>query len=421
MRNVYLYIGLFILFGIHCFGQGTDVIIVIDNSGSITRGTPTSEYEQMRASIVAISQNILACNPLNRVAVVQYGAPTTTTRRIYIESGFSSTVTLFAPRFNQNGNVPGAIDLISNAVNLFPVNPAEVTSPITTLPRTSGNALAVYLFTDAVRNNDLLTGAPAVGSNSGFASFTNFKNSHGATFVVTNTTAAANAASAGIASVGGAYTGIIESYSADPDGAGVLPRLFLSSSFALTATEIETITDYLCSVTPPSCVPNLVLTSADNVPSGQDNRQALISISASNVISGGAVGVYHAEETIVLLPGFHSQNASRFRAYIANCDSGYVGRPSEEERASSDAAKSSKSGIFAMYPNPATDRLTLSSDAALTSVTITSLDGMLMYSTKLSGKETAHDVDVSRYRKGLYIVNITTADGKTESQKLMKD
>jgi hypothetical protein len=411
MRNVFLYIGFFVLLGTKSFAQGTDVIFLIDNSGSIDN----TEYANLQTSVAAIMASVLECNPENRITVVQYS-----NGQIYIESDFSLNGYTFPRRFNNGiGGVPAAVDLISDALNGTTSANILGTPTLNTL---SGNGLAVYLFTDAPRDNDLLTGFTAIGSNLGFASYTNFKNTHDATFVVTNTetVAATIAASAGVASVGGAYTGTIETYSADPDGAGVLPRFFLNSSFLLTNQEIEIITDYLCSITEPECVMSLTLvSSADDVLTGQDNRQASSLITASNLIDNNAVGVYHAGETIVLSSGFHSDGGSRFRAYIADCNSGYEGRTSLRQ----EAQKSNEQGenLFSLYPNPANSTVSVSSQKEISAIVITSMQGNTLLEKQFKTSQKTIDIDVSYFNKGIYVVTVITSDGSKEIQKLMKN
>jgi hypothetical protein len=414
MKNVYMYILLFMIGCVKSFGQGTDVIFLIDNSGSIDN----TEYANLQTSVAAIMASVLECNPENRITVVQYSSG-----QIYIESDFSLNGYTFPRRFNNGiGGVPAAVDLISDALNGTTSANILGTPTLNTL---SGNGLAVYLFTDAPRNNDLLTGSPVTGSNLGFVSYTNFKNTHDATFVVTNTeiVAATIAASAGIASVGGAYTGTVESYSADPDGAGVVPRFFLNSSFLLTPLEIEIITDYLCSVTEPECLPNLTLvSSANDVISGQDNRQVSNTLTASNDIYAFAVGVYHSENTIVLTDGFHARNSSRFRAYIDECNSGYVGRPANtvaEEQETPVFAD--KQYVFSLNPNPANDKVTITSDKLIKSIIITAMDGKVIFSRDITKEVKEYDINISNYTKGIYNLTIIMDTGEIQTQKLIKN
>lgn len=412
MRNVYIYLCLLMLMSTRGFGQGTDVIFLVDNSGSIVN----TEFAEMKTSINAIMAQVLECNPLNRVTVVQYN-----NTGINIHSDFVHQPIIFNRFYaNGGGNIPAAVNRIASVLNGLPM--MGITG-VTNLHRTPGNSLAVYLFTDATRDGDLLAGSPAVGDNAGFLAYINFKNNFGAKFIVTNTEGddlvpGTKAASAGVASVGGTYTEDVESYSNDPDGQGVTPRLFLHSSFNLSALEIDIVTDFICSIAEPECIAILTLGTPDNVLPGdpQDNRQASDRINASNTISSGEVAVYHAANAIVLTSGFHSQNGSRFRAYIAECDSGYTGRPVSAAKLTE--SEDAKRLVFS--PNPAGPVVTVSHDDGLQAVKIISLEGKLMYSGEFSGKEPLLNIDISRFESGIYIVTTITSKGETTSDKLIK-
>lgn len=166
------------------------------------------------------------------------------------------------------------------------------------------------------------------------------------------------------------------------------------------------------------CTP-LMLTSEGNSSFIYDNRSEITALTAYDLAVGDDVEM-HARDFVVLQPNVHITAGAQYWASIEDCEDG--GAIEMKPGVSlANGKEDVKTSLFSMYPNPSHDRVSLKAEAGITSVTITSLDGLLMYSSKLSGKETSHDVDVSRYRKGIYIVNITTADGKTESQKLMKD
>lgn len=68
MKNVSLLLFL-LLISFKNFGQGNDVIFVIDNTNSIIE----EEYKEMHNSAMKVMENILSCNSLNRVSVIQYG------------------------------------------------------------------------------------------------------------------------------------------------------------------------------------------------------------------------------------------------------------------------------------------------------------------------------------------------------------
>lgn len=428
MKNVYICLSFLVLLCAKSRGQGSDVIFLVDNSGSIDETQNGAEYSDLQTSIASIMNRVLECNPENRIAVVQYSAGTPVDPRIFIETDFVNTAYTFSRRyFGGLGRIPASVNLLSDALNGVLTNPG-VTSTQKILTRTPGNALVVYLFTDATRNNDLVAG---VGTgNAAFQSYTDFKNEFGSTFIVTLITtstaaqnAAAIAAAASIASVGGSYNGTIEGYPNDPQGQTTLPRYLLDrDDFLLSALQIQIITDDICSVAVPECVDYLTLISGSNDVTIQDNRQTKILIDASNKIYSGGVGIYHSEDTVLLKSGFHSANGSRFRGYIDECNSGYFGRPGTNLRAvAEDETSLQRDNIFTLSPNPASEMVTISATDTIQSIMITSIDGKVIFSKDLHDKTNSFELPVRDYIDGFYAVSVTTITGKVETQKLIKD
>ena len=67
------------------------------------------------------------------------------------------------------------------------------------------------------------------------------------------------------------------------------------------------------------CVDNISVT--ESISSGQiDNQKAKYKIEAQNIITQGGIANYTAGQSIILKPGFHAQNGSKFSASIADCD-----------------------------------------------------------------------------------------------------
>ena len=428
MKNVYLIYLSFLLFAFKGYSQGSDVIFWLDNSGSISN----LEYMQMTSSVQAIMEKVIACNPNNRISIVQYGATgAAATSKIWIESPFTNTIPVFTRRSAVGGGdfAHEALGLIGNALDGIP-NPGIV-SPVTTLNRTAGNSLVIYLFTDASRNNAtsasyiVNASSPGMNTDAAFQNYTTFKTVRNAKFVVTIVSPNVNAtqAAGAVASSGGTYTGIVESYPADPDGAGTTPRFLLNKTdFIMTPAEINNTTEEICSIAIENCIPNLVLVSpTHDVNIGtQDNRQASNSITASNRIisntSNGGVGIYHAGNTIVLKPGFHSMYRSRFRAYIQQCPSDFVGREANLEP-NKDNGKEEKISLF---PNPSSTSVTIMLNSSLMQhISIVSMDGRIMLDKKIKEAE-KYDVAVNDYKEGVYLVTVTTVDGKIFKSKLVK-
>lgn len=237
--------------------SGNDVIILLDNSGSIS----DTEFGEMRTSTLAIIRNILDCNPNNKVSVVHYGTDTIKTNipKIWIEYDFTDDI-LIAQNFQQHlkyGNdfLHESLGLTGNALDhIFNSN---IVSPQKVLNRTPSNGLVVYIFTDGYRSNsgtflvNYYNPNPVPNLGEAFQNFTEFKKDRNARFIMTHVSPndTSTAAGAGIASLGGLYNGpLIESYPTDPDGSGVLPRRYLlKNNFILSPSEISDITEDICS------------------------------------------------------------------------------------------------------------------------------------------------------------------------------
>ncbi|MCY1235082.1 hypothetical protein D9M72_476860 [compost metagenome] len=198
--------------------------------------------------------------------------------------------------------------------------------------------------------------------------------------------------------------------------------MLYKTTFSLTATEIDNTTEDICSVAVENCVPNLVLVSpTHDVNIGiQDNRQASNSITASNsifgTVSSPGVGVYHAGNTIVLEPGFHSMNGSRFRAYIQECPSDFVGREANSVL-TKDINEEEKISLF---PNPSSTNVTIAlTQSLIQRISIVSMDGRTMLDKEVKGAE-SYEVAVNDYKEGIYLVTVIAMDGKIFKSKLVK-
>ena len=245
--------------------SGSDVIICLDNSASISN----QEFADMTTSTKALITAILKCNPNNRVAVVHYGTNyfsgysssqfPISEPRIFIESDFtnnSTTALSFSRKLYFGDHFHEAVGMMGHALdNISDVN---IVSPQKVLQRNPARSLIMFLFTDAGRDGGGLSGgsylvnfySSAPSSNGAFHDFTAFKNNRGAKFVlvhVMNDITSIKAA-ASIASMGGAYNGPIETYPADPDN-NQLPRFYLNkNNFLLTNAEISSVSGNICAI-----------------------------------------------------------------------------------------------------------------------------------------------------------------------------
>ena len=265
--------------------QGVDVILWMDNSGSID----ATEWTNMTASTKSIIDQVLGCNPLNRVAVVHYAGTYTGVSpepKIYIESDFTSNVTT-AKNFVRRGGQPtqggthystmGGSDVASEALQVIgnaldATANSNIVSTQKKLTKTANNKLVIFYFTDALRDYDGSWMVSQTNTANPFVVYNQFKTDRGATFVVLKAPSgsptpslevAAGETAAAIASVGGSYNGAVESNAGDPQGSGVKPRkAIIRSTSSIPSGVITTLATNICkscapvvnlsAVTPPS-------------------------------------------------------------------------------------------------------------------------------------------------------------------------
>jgi hypothetical protein len=247
--------------------SNSDVIILLDNSASIQ----DHEFKDMTTSTTALIRNLLACN--NRVAVVHYGTGLfndvdNLLPQIYIESDFTNnlaTAQNFVRRLYHGDYLHESVGLIANALDNIPN--ANIVSPQQVLTKNPATPLVVFVFTDGARasgNSHLVNVANsaistiALPNNQAFTNFTNFKNNRNSTFVVVQvfdfTDITSQHAGAGIASLGGNYTGGVEPYPADPFYLQT-PRLYYpQTNFILSNADIQNLTGNICNINRPAYI-----------------------------------------------------------------------------------------------------------------------------------------------------------------------
>lgn len=165
------------------------------------------------------------------------------------------------------------------------------------------------------------------------------------------------------------------------------------------------------------CPANATITA--NVTSGTSNSQASNSITASNTISSGAVVIYHAGSSVVLTNGFHAASGSRFRGYIEGCSGIFVGKSGEELEESDLTQELVRGKEILIYPNPASDMISVTSVNKISNISVTSMEGKTVLNQNISNENEAA-VNVSSFEKGIYIVTVETQDGGINIQKLIK-
>lgn len=243
---------------------GTDILFIVDNSGSITE----LEYADFAQTIQTVGSQLLVSNPKNRIAIAHFGGPSDSLvsggQYVYIERDFSSTAMLAPVRqFAWGGaynptwtadHLAGALQQMRYALDgQASTTSSYILSPLKETSRNTASPLQIVLMTDATRYLDLvpndismLIDPPGSGAEpddgSAFTIYNQMK-AEGVLFSVAsfNADPLDIAASAAIASVGGTYTGNIEANTHDPQGSQVTPRRYVSvtAGFQLTTTQLE--------------------------------------------------------------------------------------------------------------------------------------------------------------------------------------
>ncbi|MEZ5537269.1 MAG: right-handed parallel beta-helix repeat-containing protein [Thiolinea sp.] len=247
---------------------GTDILFIVDNSGSIT----PAEYAEFSQTIQDVGTQFLAENATNRIAVAHFGGPSDSLvnggQYVYIERDFSSAA-MTAPvrQFGHSGaynsfwmadHLAGAIEHMRYALDGdVSTSSNMILSPLKETSRDKSIPLQIVLMTDAARYLDntptdisMLIDPAGSGAEpndgSDYTVYNQLKD-EGVSFSVVsfNPYAADIAASAAIASVGGNYTGAVDVNTADPEGSQATPRRYISvtSGFSLTTDQIIELTE----------------------------------------------------------------------------------------------------------------------------------------------------------------------------------
>jgi hypothetical protein len=280
--------------------QAADVVLMLDNSGSIDN----AEWTSMSASANSIIDNILSCNVNNRIAVVHFSGLNTNTftfpesgirSNLFVESDFTNNATI-AKTFTRRGCDTSKGETCTNATamgagtymhesagvlktildNTAVPSYGTIVSTQKTINRNSSNNLIIIYFTDAPATFGNSESFPDRGlvnsltnSYSGLFPFYNQLKMNPNTSIVvvrvpgatdgTSTETTAVQVAAAVASVGGSYNGTVYANSADPQGNGTKPRKFIpTTNFAITAAELNSVQNQVCSTCAAGTTPPVI-------------------------------------------------------------------------------------------------------------------------------------------------------------------
>lgn len=157
-------------------------------------------------------------------------------------------------------------------------------------------------------------------------------------------------------------------------------------------------------------------------------------IKAANIVSVGdnalANGVvYHAANYVELNPGFEAVTGSQFAAYPEGCTANfeYKMQPQTANVVTTKSPADENVNLikltngFAIIPNPSSSSIEIvMKNQQFNKVNITSIDGKTVLNRNIEMTDKTQ-LDVSGYANGVYIINITSDDGRVHTEKLIKN
>ncbi|OCA80054.1 hypothetical protein BBH99_16895 [Chryseobacterium contaminans] len=448
-------------------------IIMVDNGGSMTK----PDYQAMRRGVIKLIEQLLACNPENRVAVVQYGNGILDHDTgiykplIYIESDYTNdffTAQNFERRLDFGDHLQQSLGLVKNAIMGIP--DPDIISPQKTL---NGNKPErVIVFTDAERASASLDSYlvdPVYASNynsyEAFANVMEFKTniimggSIRFTLIHANSNNDAIEAAAAISSPFGPYSGPLETIPGDPSNGNSRSYFNRDTGFRMAPGEInywKDIAESICDSNnggtldfvyePGECIyqPGTIA-GHYYLPSGttlQSLKVDMINLQTGEVYPVASYPVFEAGNYFKInfyssysfaeainagSTGWHklrvtmNSNASTYTVYSWNKYPYFdfdidMSCPQPVSFKSSVTEKA-----FRLTPNPTIGLFKLMMNKEMKSGTleIRDLVGNTVYNKVLRGEKEI-EIDLSSHKEGIYIVNVTTDKNETYSEKIIK-
>ncbi|WES97885.1 T9SS type A sorting domain-containing protein [Chryseobacterium arthrosphaerae] len=471
MKKTFLFFFMAFLMSWSQLKARSDYIIMLDNGSS----TDEYQYSRMRLGGIKLMEQLLSCNPDNRVAVVQYGAGIQGNNTgiykplIYIESDFTKdhfTAQNFERRLNFGDFFDESLGLVDDALNGTPN--ADIVSAQKTLD--VAQPLNVIVLTDAERstgginiiNSSFITNSDP-NALSEFVNMLKFKNEREAKFTVVhlNTKPVDIQAAAAVASrnIAGPYTGTAEWVSGNDNNG---PKMYYNrtNGFGLYSSEINYWKDMAEKICQPiKGQPTLHfryepvtcgLTPASfhgeyDLPSGTtfiDLKVDVVSLSTGQVYSipvnpvlgsgGFSYDIPLSDLSILKYQG--ATGWHKFRLTLNYDNNGQIGSVyswnnypyfeydiAMECPRSVEAVASEKEKIFKLTPNPTNGLFSIvfTNEMKSGKVEVRDLTGNLVYHKQLRNEKQV-DVNLSSRKEGIYIVNVITDKNETFSEKIIK-
>lgn len=114
----------------------------------------------------------------------------------------------------------------------------------------------------------------------------------------------------------------------------------------------------------------------------------------------------------------YSANGSLLNAFVAGVT---PGKFAFDYRNASGISKATSDFQFLVFPNPASNQLTIACTNAdeKSTITITSMDGKILFQNTISENNYVQHIDISKFSSGTYLFTLQTRN-RTSVQKIVK-
>lgn len=172
-----------------------------------------------------------------------------------------------------------------------------------------------------------------------------------------------------------------------------------------------------------ACLNDITLTSPETKILYSYRAINKIESNSNYTVDSGKEIYFKSQSSIYLKPNTKINKGAKFVAKIEAC----AQSKTNEEKVFTmngekgvDSSESSFSSEIKLFPNPANSDISISStNTQITAVSIFYIDGKLLY--QKSQNSTLVNININDYKKGVYIIEVLTADNKSKKIKFIKE
>ena len=172
-----------------------------------------------------------------------------------------------------------------------------------------------------------------------------------------------------------------------------------------------------------ACLNDITLTSPETKMLYSYRAINKIESNSNCTVDSGKEIYFKSQSSIYLKPNTKINKGAKFIAKIEVCAQSKTNEEklfTMNDEKDLDSSESSFSKEIKLFPNPANSDISISStNTQITTVSIFYIDGKLLY--QKSQNSTLVNVNISDYEKGVYLIEVLTADNKSKKIKFIKE